>query len=106
VCPCAGGRTIAAGGGAVLEEPILVVNPASDWQLVTTAHELLRQGASSPAVLEAGLRLHYPEVVVRPRELSNESRKIWYIYREGHWIPPVPTDDTGLQLGVIVDVRD
>jgi hypothetical protein len=42
---------------------------------------------TAPA-LEAALRLTYPNARVRRRELSGEAVEIWYVYREGHWIPP------------------
>ena len=42
----------------------------------------------SPAGLEDALRPTYPEVRVRPRELSGELLPTWYVYRDRDF--PVP----------------
>jgi hypothetical protein len=41
-----------------------------------------------PALLEDGLRPAYPLVHVRPRDLAGERELIWYVYRDGRWLPP------------------
>ena len=33
------------------------------------------------------LRERYPLAVVRPRDLSSERTAVWYVYREGSWVP-------------------
>jgi hypothetical protein len=70
-----------------LPQPALVTNPRSDRGLREFAGALLRDGATTPADLAARLRDRYPRVVVRERELSHESLAIWYVYREGSWLP-------------------
>jgi hypothetical protein len=86
-------------------EPVLLENPASDWQLVARAHELLRAGVQSPHELAGRLRDLYPAIIVRPRDLSGETSQLWYVYREGHWVPPDPNGSRRDQLGVM-SVRD
>ena len=39
------------------------------------------------ADLQRRLRAWYPNAVVRPRDLANEQSNVWYVYRDGHWIP-------------------
>jgi hypothetical protein len=67
--------------------PSLVTNPGSDRELRALAETLVRDGATTPADLAARLRDRYPRVVVRQRELSDEQLVVWYVYREGLWIP-------------------
>jgi hypothetical protein len=68
--------------------PVLIINPADDGDFGRYADECLDQGADSPARLEGSLRAHYPRAVVRARELSSELNIVWYVYRDGFWIPP------------------
>jgi hypothetical protein len=70
-----------------MSQPALVTNPRSDRALREFAETLVREGAATPGALAARLRDRYPRVVVRQRELSHESLAIWYVYREGSWIP-------------------
>jgi hypothetical protein len=65
--------------------PTLVLNPRHDPAFEAVAGALV-DGKVSPAELEAGLRAHYPDAVVRARDLSSESGEVWYVYREGRWI--------------------
>lgn len=67
--------------------PTLVVNPRHDIDFVTRAAAIVAGGIDSPSALQDRLREHYPRVVVRARELNGEPFTIWYVYREGHWIP-------------------
>lgn len=64
----------------------LVINPRDDDTFAAQAREL---GASSSTAeaLQALLRQNYPRAVVRPRQLEGERDEIWYVYREGAWIP-------------------
>jgi hypothetical protein len=94
-----------ANGGAVPGEPVLLVIPASDWQLAARAHEILGAGVRSPSELEARLRDLHPSLIVRRRDLSGESSELWYVYREGHWVPPDPNAGLRDQVGGI-SVRD
>jgi hypothetical protein len=66
--------------------PTLVVSPPSDGKFAELASALL-DDASTPASLEAALRRTYPRCVVRPREISAERYVVWYVYRDGHWVP-------------------
>jgi hypothetical protein len=66
--------------------PILVLNPVSDLEFVELARSCVETGADSPASLQERLRERYPAAIVRPRELADERDRIWYIYREGHWV--------------------
>ena len=67
--------------------PTLMVNPRSDVLLTERANALVLDGARTPAELEAALRDRYPRVKVRERSLSHEAVTVWYVYREGSWIP-------------------
>jgi hypothetical protein len=68
--------------------PILVANPRSDAVFAQVAKELSRQGVHGPADLQARLRGRYPDAIVRARDLSGDTRAIWYVYRDGRWVPP------------------
>jgi hypothetical protein len=72
-------------GGLV--PPTLMVNPRSDALLTERATEVVLNGARTPSDLEASLRDRYPRVKVRERSLSHEAVTVWYVYREGSWIP-------------------
>ena len=77
------GHSVQAGG----VPPSLMVNPRSDDELVERATALVQNGARTPGELETGLRDRYPLVKVRERSLSHEAVTVWYVYREGSWIP-------------------
>ncbi len=66
---------------------VLIINPRSDHEFVERARAAAADGADDPATLADQLRVWYPAVVVRPRELSSEPVIVWYVYRDGHWIP-------------------
>jgi hypothetical protein len=67
--------------------PNVVINPRDDTAFVD-AVETERQSAGSPEALEDVLRAAYPDTVVRPRQLDGERSRIWYVYRDGHWVMP------------------
>lgn len=67
--------------------PTLVLNPRHDTDFVTFAEAIVSEGIDSPGALQERLRQRYPLVVVRARELTGEAFTIWYVYRDGHWIP-------------------
>ena len=67
--------------------PMLILSPPDDNAFVTAARSAVEIGMT-PAELELVLRARYPKTVVRQRELIGESLTIWYVYRDGHWIPP------------------
>jgi hypothetical protein len=47
----------------------------------------MESGAMEAGELERRLRTSYPSAVVRPRDLANEPFVVWYVYRDGHWVP-------------------
>jgi hypothetical protein len=68
--------------------PTLVLNPPDDEQFRGVVEATVERGADWPSALEGVLRKRYPRAIVRSRELSGESSRTWYVYREGHWIRP------------------
>jgi hypothetical protein len=68
--------------------PTLVVNPTADEPFARRARALVDEGLSTIDALQAALReAGYPRTVVRARELSSEPAQVWYVYREGAWVP-------------------
>ena len=67
--------------------PLLIVNPRSDLRFVERVTELTADAGTDPAALQEGLRVDYPNAIVRRRELSSESTEMWYVYRDGRWSP-------------------
>ncbi|HEY8819679.1 MAG TPA: hypothetical protein VIM25_12775 [Candidatus Limnocylindrales bacterium] len=65
----------------------LVLNPRDDVRFVALAESLASDGIDSPLELQERLRRDYPDAVVRARELTGEAFTIWYVYRDGHWVP-------------------
>jgi hypothetical protein len=73
--------------------PTLLVNPPSDVRLRRALEATLdEQGPGTPAELEALMRPDYPRLVVRARSLEHESIVVWYVYREGFWVPSTADD--------------
>lgn len=68
--------------------PTLVLNPSDDVQFRTAVETSMENGSVTPAQLQGRLREQYPQVVVRPRELSGERAQVWYVYLHGHWVRP------------------
>ena len=65
--------------------PILILNPRQDAEFVDRVRRIEQDGLVTPADLIEPLRAWYPQVVVRPRELSSEPAVVWYVYRDGRW---------------------
>jgi hypothetical protein len=65
--------------------PTLILNPRHDARFVAVAEAIILEGVASPGKLQERLRRHYPQVVVRPRELTGEVLTVWYVYRDGYW---------------------
>jgi hypothetical protein len=65
----------------------LVLNPRADPKFVALAEAIVADGIAEPLDLQARLRQDYPGAIVRARELDGEAQSIWYVYRDGHWIP-------------------
>jgi len=70
------------------KRPLLIASPRDDRAFRDLAEQLVTGGADTPTSLQAALRTLYPQVVVRPRELSAESEIVWYVYRDGRWTRP------------------
>lgn len=75
--------------------PTLVLNPRHDADFVAVAEAILGEQVDSPNELQERLRRTYPKAVVRARELNGEAMTIWYVYRDGHWIPSVASGPQG-----------
>jgi hypothetical protein len=68
-------------------EPTLMVNPRGDSSFADLAEGHVTEGIRTPAELQARLRERYPATVVRERTVSSETELVWYVYREGRWVP-------------------
>ena len=68
--------------------PNLLVNPAGDTVFGEHVRWLAAR-SGDPTELQAALRRTFPGAVVRRRELSGETFELWYVYRDGHWSPPL-----------------
>ena len=69
------------------QRPVLILNPRDDNGFAAYAEELVDIGALDAQELQGKLRERYPLAVVRPRDLSSERTAVWYVYREGFWVP-------------------
>ncbi len=69
------------------QRPILIAIPVDDSEFASRAEQTLEDGVSGPAAMQATLRIDYPKAIVRARDLSSEPHTVWYVYREGRWIP-------------------
>jgi hypothetical protein len=65
----------------------IVRNPANDRVFARAVEEIAESGVTDPEVAQERLRERYPQAVVRPRDLAGETSGVWYVYRDGHWIP-------------------
>ena len=74
-------RSVLLGGRLIL------LNPADDVEFVAWTRQMAAGPAVDPAGLQDLLRVRYPAAVVRRRDLSNEQAEIWYVYRDGRWVP-------------------
>jgi hypothetical protein len=82
--------------GGDRSRPTLLVNPQSDARLRATLDAVLDEHApGTPAELEALVRPEYPRLVVRARSLEHESVVVWYVYREGYWVPATTDEQAG-----------
>jgi hypothetical protein len=75
--------------------PLMILNPREDQSFVAFVEQLEAVGYPTPQAMQAALRERYPHGVVRRRELSAEATYVWYIYRDGHWVPPEETRGEG-----------
>jgi hypothetical protein len=67
--------------------PVLILNPRDDAAFTSLADALVADGTPTPDEFQRRLRERYPMATVRPRDLSSERTTVWYVYREGHWVP-------------------
>jgi hypothetical protein len=68
------------------QRPVLILNPRDDTGFTAYAEELVINALDAQE-LQGKLRERYPLAVVRPRDLSSERTAVWYVYREGFWVP-------------------
>lgn len=73
---------------------VLVINPRTDADFAALVDRSAAD-AASPQELQDRLRATYPRCVVRRRLVSNEPRTVWYVYRDGHWIPSLIQEGSG-----------
>ena len=71
--------------------PLLIINPRDDATFVELAQTLVTDVAG-PEDLQVRLRDLFPHALVRPRDLSGEAQRVWYVYREGHWVSSSPEE--------------
>jgi hypothetical protein len=67
--------------------PALHLNPSDDEAFATDVARLLALGVGDAVEFQRRLRASYPGALVRPRGLAHEPFEIWYVYRDGRWIP-------------------
>ena len=65
----------------------MFLNPAQDADFARAVEQAMSDGAAEAADLQRALRATFPRAIVRPRGLSNEPYAVWYVYRDGHWVP-------------------
>jgi hypothetical protein len=68
--------------------PALHLNPSDDPSFAAVVARLFNGGLRDARELERRLRETYPGALVRPRDLAHEPFVVWYVYRDGRWIPP------------------
>ena len=68
------------------QPPLLFLNPADDEAFRQRVDELMANGPPGSSELEKRLRADFPRAIVRPRDLASEQLRVWYIYRDGHWV--------------------
>ena len=66
---------------------IRFLNPRSDRSFVGLVEDVMQAGVRTPQELQDRLRTVYPAAVVRERGLYGDLSPIWYVYRDGHWVP-------------------
>jgi hypothetical protein len=72
--------------------PGLITVPSTDTAFRRQVDSVwARSAIRSPEDLERRLRRLFPRVLVRERALWGEA-PAWYVYRDGRWLPPEPTD--------------
>lgn len=68
--------------------PVLVINPRTDTAFVEfVGAQLDGLDGDDPMSLQVRLRERHPAATVHARLLSSERLIVWYVYRDGRWIP-------------------
>jgi hypothetical protein len=80
------GRSLTDGDPAAAGAPRLVINPRQDAGFVEACSVAMEAAPAVPRALQEALRNEYPQATVEPRALSGESLRVWYVYRDGHWV--------------------
>ena len=73
--------------------PVLILNPRDDDAFTVFAEGLAEEEGVDAPELQRRLRGRYPKAVVRPRDLSSERTAVWYVYREGSWVPTARVEE-------------
>lgn len=86
------------GAGARSARVLLALSPAVDEAFRNHVEAALRADMPRTAdELQRAIRYRYPQAVVRRRDLAHETVTVWYVYRDGHWVPsgsaPAHEDD-------------
>jgi len=69
--------------------PVVICVPSADGAFRAAVLAVLEaQPRLAPEELEAGVRLVYPDAVVRRRDLTAEPVEVWYAYRDGAYAGP------------------
>ena len=68
--------------------PALHLNPGDDEAFAADVDRLLATGLRDAGQFQERLRARYPEATVRLRDLAFEPYVVWYVYRDGRWVPP------------------
>jgi len=74
--------------------PALHLNPADDEAFAAVVFRLLAAGHRDASDFEDRLRERYPSALVRPRDLAHEPFVMWYVYRDGRWMPSEGEDES------------
>jgi hypothetical protein len=77
---------LTGGDPAAAGAPRLVINPRQDAGFVEACSVAMEAAPAVPRALQEALRDEYPQATVEPRALSGESLRVWYVYRDGHWV--------------------
>ncbi len=84
--PPTGHRSLTGVPLAAAGAPRLVINPRQDAGFVEACSTAMEAAPSVPRALQEALRSDYPQATVEPRALSGEPLRVWYVYRDGHWV--------------------
>ncbi len=72
---------------APASQPLLFINPTDDDEFRSAVSVAFDPLSHTVVGLQAALRESYPRAVVRPRDLQGDAEVVWYVYRDGHWVP-------------------